>query len=297
MADFFDWDTLEDEDAPTSRSSAPIFVAWYSGGYRKEQGEGLLRVLLDSVEREFPDVDTLVLHYPDVYEIEGEGSGPWPSYVDRLIEEIDQEPSRVGRPLLLFGHSRGNAPAMTLASRLGQRVLKIYLAGSDSPIIGQPSPFQTLSERFKREGDLGLLEWFVSLNPGNNMMESLYRSVASGQMKIEDSDFLNDMVTLMRRQYKDAIYPDMERDFKGVCSPILAFRPEHDQSCTRAGMERWKEWTSASARSKVVIGATHMSCLGEQTIDGNQEYVMIAEILKDMKQVMAASETFAGDGQ
>mmetsp|Transcript_129245 Transcript_129245/g.326233 ORF Transcript_129245/g.326233 Transcript_129245/m.326233 type:complete len:292 (+) Transcript_129245:80-955(+) len=289
--DAFDWDELGDEDQLetfAASSSTPIFVAWYSGGFHKEKGEELLTMLLDSVKREFLHIDTLVLHYPDVYDIEGEGSDPWPSYVDRLIQEIDQEPSRAGRPLILFGHSRGNAPAMTVAARLGQRVLKIYLAASDAPVIGEPSPFQRLSERFKREGDLGLLEWFVSLNPGNRAMESLYTSVASGEMKIEDSKFGESMITLMRRQYKDAIWPDMERDFKGVCSPIMAFRPEHDPSSTRAGMDRWKEWTTSSARAKVVIRATHMGILGPQMIDGQEECVMIEEILKDMKLVIAA---------
>merc|ERR1719296_24251 len=86
---------------------------------------------------------------------------------------------------------------MTLAQRLGSRVLKVYIASSGAPVKGEDGPFKALSDGFKQTGDIGLLQWFVSLNPGNLMMEGMCESVMKGEMKIEESKYLNSMVTLM----------------------------------------------------------------------------------------------------
>jgi len=240
------------------------------------------------VREAYPQIETLVLHFPDAYGMTEEGSDPWPRYVDRLVEEIDREPSRRGRPLLLFGHSRGNAPAMTVAARLKERVLKVYIASSNAPIPGEPSPFKALSERFKASGDTGLLEWFVSLQPGNLMLEGMLQSVRSGEMRIEDSAFLNAKIGLMRRQYMDAMWPDMDRDFAGVTAPILAFLPRSDATCSVEGMELWKQWTAApeSSRLKRISGAGHMDCLKKALIDGVEGCVLIEAILQDIGAVI-----------
>lgn len=282
----FDFDDLEEKAA---QKSTPVFVAWYSGGFSAKDGEALLEPLTTAVKMAFPAVDVLVLHYPDVYNIEGEGSEPWPTYVDRLVEEIDKEPSRKDRPLILFGHSRGNAPCMTLAARLGARVLKIYIAATPAPIPGQPSPFKALSDTFKQTGDVGLLQWFVGLNPGNLMMEGMCKGVVSGEMKIEDSPFLNSMMTLMRRQYRDAMWPDMERDFKGVVSPILAFGPRLDLDVSLETMQGWGLWTTGGAKVKMISGAGHMDCLRPSLVDGEVKCILIETLLKDMESTMRAA--------
>merc|ERR1712113_705194 len=98
----------------------------------------------------------------------------------------------------------------------------------------------------------------------------------------------NNMMNLMRRQYKDAIWPDMKRDFEGVVSPIMAFCPELDPTCSREGTDRWKEWSSATDRfrAKRIIGADHMGILRPQKVDGQDECVMISTILQDMEKLM-----------
>mmetsp|Transcript_16162 Transcript_16162/g.34971 ORF Transcript_16162/g.34971 Transcript_16162/m.34971 type:complete len:287 (-) Transcript_16162:81-941(-) len=280
----FDFDELEAEEIKT----APVFVGWYSGGFRKERGAELLKPLMTAVSKQYNQIDTLVLHFPNEYGMFEEGSDPWPAYVDKLVEEIDSDPTRTGRPLLLFGHSRGCTPAMSVAARLGSRVWKIYLCASNAPEHGKPSPFQALSETFKEQGDLGMLGWFVSLDP-NPMMVAIYEQVKDGTMKIESNEFVNDMLTLMRAQYKDAMFPDMTRDFEGICAPILGFRPDQDVTVKRLDMERWKEWTTARDQSRIrtVVNGTHMNCLSVQMIDGQEEAGMINEILKDIGKVIA----------
>mmetsp|Transcript_29529 Transcript_29529/g.75147 ORF Transcript_29529/g.75147 Transcript_29529/m.75147 type:complete len:277 (-) Transcript_29529:98-928(-) len=261
--------------------SDPILVCWYSGGYKPADGEALLANFLSAAADK--GLETLVLHYPDVYEIEGEGSDPWARYVDRLVEEIDSEPSRAGRPLFLFGHSRGQAPAMTVAARLGERVLKVYIVASGSPIPGQPSGFQTLAEGFKKTGDVGLLTWFVSLNPGNLMLMGMLDALHKGTMKPEDSPFLNDLLTLMRKQYKDAIWPDMTRDMQVIPSPIMAVGPRYDADSTRAHMEPWSYWTSGQFDVRMIC-AGHMDCLNPK--EGESSCELYDLVLPDMLQVL-----------
>jgi len=281
----FDFDELDDEDLKTQ----PIFVGWYSGGFHQKDGEALLEPLMSAVQHEFPQMETMFLHFPDAYGMTGEGRDPWPAYVDRLVEEIDKEPSRTGRPLILFGHSRGNAPAMTLAKRLGPRVLKVYIASSAAPVPGDVSPFETLSLKFKETGDIGLLQWFVSLNPGNLMMENMCKSVMNGEMAIEDSPYLNAMITLMRTQYKDAMYPDMERDFKGVASPLFVFGPRQDPGCPYDAMQLWSAWTSGDCKVKMLSGVGHMDCLQPAELDGEMRCPLWEVLLKDLALVLADS--------
>jgi len=285
----FDFDDLEEQDPTELLKGPPVFCAWYSGGFTKEDGQALVSQLIGSIRQEYRQVDTLVLHFPNEYGMIEEGSDPWPKYVDRLIEEIDSDPKRAGRPLLLFGHSRGNAPAMTVASRLKDRVLRVYIAASSAPVHGQPSPFQTLSEGFKQSGDIGLLAWFYSLQPENMMLKSMLEEVHKGT-PVEDMPFLNKMLTLMRQQYKDAMWPDMERDFSGVTAPITAFGPRLDAGCSREGMEGWKSWTSCPERSKVkmISGATHMGCVTKTLLDGVESCVLIDEILRDIGAILKA---------
>jgi len=278
----FDFDELEDVDPVRE----PIFCAWYSGGFFPKDGEALIGPLMAAVKKEFPQIDVMTMHFPDAYGMTGEGTEPWPDYISRLVEEIDKEPSRTGRPLILFGHSRGSCPAMCLAKRLGRRVLKVYIACSGGPVRGQVSPFQSLSEGFKEAGDAGLLRWFKSLNPGNAMMESMCDSVISGDMKIEESKFLNDMITLMRTQYMNAMYPDMDRDHDGVISPLMVFGPRLDADCPFESMQRWSDWTTGDFKCKMISGAGHMDCLKPIMLDGEMRCVLWETLLKDMAQVL-----------
>lgn len=279
---FDDLDELDAQLDSQAQAERPMFVAWYSGGYRKKDGEALLAPVTDAVKA--AGYDAFCLHFPNEYGMTEEGMEPWPKYVDRLVEEIDGDPERRGRPMFLFGHSRGHAPALSVATRLGpSRVLKVFVAASGGTLIGDVSPFQRLSEGFKVTGDIGLLEWFVSLNPGNMMMEGMLKSVKDGVMKPEDSPFLNDLMTLMRVQYKDAMYPDMTRDIKKLECPIVALGPRYDPGAQREAMKVWEQWTDSCVVKMLDSG--HMDCLRPKA-DGEFELleVVLKEIARTMKQ-------------
>merc|ERR1712224_883045 len=146
----------------------PVLVGFYSGGFFHNDGRKLLDNLLECAAKKGIG-ESLILGFPDHYEFRGEGYEWWSKYVDRLVEEIDSE-GYSGRPLLIFGHSRGCCPAMSLATRLGKQVLKVYLCGSTPIETGKPTAWEQLSIGFKKGGDKELLAWFSSLQPGNEIL-------------------------------------------------------------------------------------------------------------------------------
>ena len=74
------------------------------------------------------------------------------------------------RPLILFGHSRGAAPATCVAYRLQQRVVKVYIAACGAMRLDEATGWELLSRRFQRGGDRELLQWFASLQPQNLLL-------------------------------------------------------------------------------------------------------------------------------
>lgn len=256
------WASMSRPPVPEFRQDEqdqPVLVCWYSGGLDATQGREQMSPLLDAAGKAGLK-HRLVLDYPDTYGIEGEGSKHWARYVDRLIEEIDSEPDRKGRKLILFGHSRGATPAMTLATRLDRRrVLKVYAVSSGAPIAGQDSPFKKLSEAFKASTDVDLLRWFCGLNPVPVLIRMM-QSVEKGDMKIEDSAYLKEKVDLMKRQYVNAIWPDMTKDFKVIDIPILAVGGKQDPNESPESMDRWRQWSSREVAVKW-IEAGHMDAV------------------------------------
>merc|ERR1712150_275982 len=120
-----------------------------------------------------------------------------------------------------------------------------------APVHGEVSPFQKLSEAFKGGTDLDLLRWFANLNPVPVLLRTL-ESVENGELKIEDSKYLTDKVLLMKRQYVNAIWPDMERDMRPIQSPILAVAGNQDQDNPPRSMQGWRLWTSVDFELKSV---------------------------------------------
>lgn len=274
----FDDDLLDQLDEK-EKGEEPLFICWYSGGYKKKDGEALMAPFMDGIRA--AGYDAFCLHFPNEYGMTEEGMEPWPKYIDRLVEEIDSDPKRKGRPMFLFGHSRGNAPAMSLATRLGPRVLKVFIAASGGPTPGDVSPFQRLSEGFKETGDVGLLTWFVSLNPGNMMMEQMLATVKDGSMAIEDSAFLNELLKLIRVQYKDAMFPDMTRDIKKLSIPIVAIGPRYDPGSQREAMKVWGFWSDDCVVKMIDSG--HMDCLKPR---GPEDFELLEYVLKEIGRTM-----------
>mmetsp|Transcript_65604 Transcript_65604/g.211664 ORF Transcript_65604/g.211664 Transcript_65604/m.211664 type:complete len:403 (-) Transcript_65604:93-1301(-) len=233
----------------------PVLVCWYSGGLDKNQGREQLSGILEAAGKAGLK-HRMVMDFPDAFGIEGEGSIHWGKYVDKVVEEIDKDPDRHGRKLILFGHSRGATSAMTVATRLGRRVLKVYVLSSGAPVPGEPSPFQMLSEGFKKSTDVDLLKWFCSLNPVPVLIRMM-QSVEKGDMKISDSGYLKEKVALMKRQYVNAIWPDMQKDFKVINVPIMAVAGKQDQNESKESMERWKIWSTNEVTVRF-INAGHM---------------------------------------
>lgn len=241
----------------------PLFCAWYSGGFSKADGEKLLAPLMDAVGKAGVQ-KSLVLHFPDAYDMYGEGwegREPWSKYVDRLVEEINKSAESESQPLILFGHSRGASPAMCVASRLGARVKQIYIAACGAMKAGEATAWENLSLNFKKGGDRELLAWFYSLQPDNVFLK---RAVEKGDDEFEEqvksSKFLSDMLSLMRRQYRDAMYPDPDRDFKAVPANITAFAALLDEGSQPEYMEDWKLLTLGNFQN-VSLNAGHMDCL------------------------------------
>lgn len=187
----------------------PVLVCFYSGGFTREEGLKTLEALQRTL-RKAGVKDQLVLDHSNEYGFVEEGYEPWPRYVDKLVELIDRD--YAGRPVIVLGHSKGTCPAMGVAHRLGRRVLKTYVVACGAWLPGRKTPWEKLSERFKRKGDQELLAWFASLNPGNLLLETVaYAPEDQFEELVQGSAFLQSKLVLMRLQYRDAIYPDMSR--------------------------------------------------------------------------------------
>eukprot|EP00440_Ansanella_granifera_P043414 gb/GFBE01047063.1/.p1 GENE.gb/GFBE01047063.1/~~gb/GFBE01047063.1/.p1 ORF type:complete len:503 (+),score=104.18 gb/GFBE01047063.1/:1-1509(+) len=253
-------DTACSETSAPSRDHEPLFCAWYSGGFSPKDGEKLLAPLLEAVQQ--VGLETATFHFPDAYEMSGRGRGPWASYVDLLVREINQVAGSASRPLVLFGHSRGAAPATTVAYRLGQRVKKVYIAACGAMRVGEPTGWETLSSHFQEGGDRDLLKWFASLQPENVLLHrtAWETSDAEFEEQIESSKFLSDMLNVMRTQYRDAMFPDPDRDFGEFQAPIMAISPSQDENSQTVHMQDWGLLTSAGFELESV-DAGHMDCL------------------------------------
>ncbi|CAE8723409.1 unnamed protein product [Polarella glacialis] len=249
------------EDAATRGATGPIFCAWYSGGFYAKEGEKLLAPLLAAVQAAGIR-DTLVLHFPDAYDLGGQGREPWASYVDQLLLEISKVPGGDERPLILFGHSRGAAPAMCVASRLGTRVLKVYVAACGAMKLGEATAWEVLGNEFKKGGDRDLLKWFSSLQPGNLLLHRTAWDTSDAEFAetLRTSKFLSDMLHIMKRQYRDAMYPDPERDFKVIPAPIMAVSPMKDGGSQPEHMNGWGLLTSGGFEL-AKVDAGHMDCI------------------------------------
>eukprot|EP00434_Breviolum_minutum_P023246 symbB.v1.2.020503.t1/scaffold1732.1/size104343/2 len=194
-----------------------------------------------------------------------EGREPWSRYVDLLIQEIDRL-AGPRRRLVLFGHSRGAAPATCVAYRLPERVKKVYIAACGAMSLGQATGWEELSQRFKKGGDRDLLKWFSSLQPSNVLLHraAFETNDSEFQEQVESSKFLSEMLQLMRCQYRDAMYPDPDRDFGVMTVPIMAFSPLEDPSCLPEHCKDWSRLTSAFQLETVPAG--HMDCLQVQAV-------------------------------
>jgi len=254
------------DEAPRPPPKKPVLICWYSGGFRHESGVKLLKDITEGAKKHGL-TDQLVLGFPDYYGITGEGYDYWPVYIDRLITEIDGTKDYRNRPLIFFAHSRGAESALSLASRLSGRVLKIYIAACGPISLGQPTHWEHLSKNFKISGTRGLLSWFSQLNPSNILLSRTSQLPTEEMEKaVKESKWLTETVDVMSVQYKDATFPNMTSDNPGirvVDAPIVAISPLFDPGCQPESMKAWTENTTAECQM-ITVCAGHMDCLEEQ---------------------------------
>lgn len=290
----------EGNQSPISQTSGhtdirqpPLFCAWYSGGFSATDGEKLLVPLIEALCAAGLE-NTKILHFPDAYDISGKGREPWASYVDRLVEEINKASGNDHRPLILFGHSRGAGSAVTVASRLGTRVKKVYIAACGAMELGKATGWEVLSEQFQTGDDRDLIKWFSSLQPENILLRRLGWETTDSefQAQIASSKFFSDMLRLMQVQYRDAMYPDPDRDFYVFDAPIMAISPLLDETSQPAHLEGWGLLTSGGFELKTV-NAGHMDCLALPTPETAQKIQGTGSFDAAFKDVMSAAGQWA----
>jgi len=207
---------------------------------------------------------TLVLGHTNHYKIVGEGYEYWPKYIDKVVEEIDRIKDYKDRPLLLFGHSKGTEVALSLATRLSTRVLKVYVVANGPILLGQATAWERLSADFKKSGEAGMLRWLASLQPENAMLGKI-ASLPPEAMReeIAQSKWLRETVELMTVQYKDAAFPRMRGDSPDIgllsCA-LVAVSPTKDMGALPHVVEKWAANTTGCFQM-ITVNATHMGCL------------------------------------
>lgn len=262
----------------------PALICWYSGGFTHADGCKLLKDV-QMMAAKHGVSDSLVLGFPNEYGITGEGYSWWPGYVDILIDKIDEK--FFGRPLLLFGHSRGCCPCISVASRLGDRVLKVWVTSCGAIKVGEPTPWEGLSYEFKKGGDKELLAWFASLQPGNFLLARTSQLPPDEvQGAIKASKWLTDTVALMRVQYRDATFPDMtspNSPIKRLKCPITGICPLLDMGSQPDVIAEWEGITTGHFEM-IMVQAGHMDVL--QAADKDKKGGMLEIICPDMATFM-----------
>jgi len=264
----FDDDVVEHMDHRREFDKDPVLVCWYSGGFYSKEGNELLAPLKAAAE-EVGIKDVLVLDFPDAYGMVKEGRDPWPKYVDRLIQEIDREPARRGRPLLLFGHSRGASPAMSVATRLmkdgrSDQVLKVYVAACTHVSPNEPTGWELTSAYLKAGTDKEMFEYFRDQQPGHPLLQKLANSSPEEINEFcEMSEKCRDMRNLYKVQYRDAMYPDTRRDIMKINVPIMAISPMQSPFETPDAMKEWEKF-AGNGFEVLSIEGDHMGCIADQ---------------------------------
>lgn len=265
----FDDDLLDDMDAKQGEmmSKDPVLLLLFSGGFYPDEGRNLLKDVIACAE-ENGFRHTFVVDHPDGYDMKGSGYDPYPEYIKRCEEEIDKDPDRAGRPLVIFGHSRGCCGGMALATYFEDRVIKTFLCACGPIALGTPTMWENLSKHFQTGGDDLILEWLFSMQPGNLILPralEVARRDPEGELQkmYADSKWLRNMVGLTRLQYKEAMYPLMTGDdpvIQKVHCDICAVCPLKDPGATPEVMAGWEN-ISTGKFQMLEVDAGHIDIL------------------------------------
>merc|ERR1712232_655014 len=204
--------------------------------------------------------DTFYCDQPVGYPIPGEGHEPYPRYVDLLVEDIDKDPGRKGRPLVLLAHGWGAPHALALATRLGPRVVKVYIIRDNPPLMpgGLPSFYDDHNKWCKQAGN-SILEWLRVANP-NALFETACKASPKELKKMfAESPYFTRVVNYATLAFRDGIYPDMSKDIQVISSPMCVITPKQNTPDGNPDMT-WILWTSGPY-NVYMIDDYHHACV------------------------------------
>jgi len=254
------------EKVPAKPRKDPVLVCFYTGGVTHAVGLQTMKEVIDEAKA-CGITRSLVLGHSNHYGITGQGYEFWPKYISRLIQEIDNTKDYKDRPLILFGHSKGAEVAMSLASRLDDRVLKVYVVAVRPIELGKPTQWEKRSAEFKEKGEPGMMKWLSSLQPENTLLgRTANLPPAEMSTAIQESKLFREMIEIVTVQYKDATFPQMSGDspdIRLISAPIVAVSPVHDMDNQPHIMEKWTENTTGQFQL-ITVDSNHVNCLSKE---------------------------------
>mmetsp|Transcript_27527 Transcript_27527/g.62010 ORF Transcript_27527/g.62010 Transcript_27527/m.62010 type:complete len:199 (+) Transcript_27527:75-671(+) len=178
--------------------------------------------------------------HPDSYGIDANGTIGWKRYLDALVMDIDVAKGPQ-RPVILWGYGRGAATAMTLAGRLGARVMQLIILCAEAPAPGQEvNPFEADSMMISTSSDREIVSWLSATSHDTVLLE-MALSIQEGTSRIQDSAHLKGILTATKKQYN--MWPDMARDMKVVRCPLKVVSG-HGSKVGFDDMQYWAQWTT-----------------------------------------------------
>mmetsp|Transcript_101048 Transcript_101048/g.185086 ORF Transcript_101048/g.185086 Transcript_101048/m.185086 type:complete len:195 (+) Transcript_101048:1-585(+) len=146
---------------------------------------------------------------------------------------------------------------MSLAKRLGERVLKVYInCWSMGTLSDRVAASKYLQASNAQTDDVGVFKFLCKSMPNSAMLKTMREGTKEEDLaaEIAKSSAIQDLIELARRQYTNAIFPHPERDLGQISAPILALHARQDYSLKPESFEAWKTWTSGAFNFQVVEG-------------------------------------------
>lgn len=260
--------------APAASGPTPILACFYSGGMTVQQGCDYFAGFL-AVAAAAGIEDSIVLGYPTEKEYAGcEDSG---AYSAKMLDLIDADPKRRGRPVLVLAHSHGSIFSYFLARHLGGRVLKLYVVCCRPPHLSTIKDVWNVNneEELSKFDDHAILQGLIGA--WRNDFLAAFKDLQDLPPPAKA------VVTLVRQQYSGTKVAEEIVGNPGppISTPIFAVasRQEMPKGETAMKMESWRELTSG--RFKLLcVEEGHFECL---KADKDGKCALFSVLLSDMK--------------
>ena len=247
----------------------PVLVVLYGSGLSPETGTKLCSTITSLAANPWQNATAhsgfapwttfmreriLVLHPFDASKFDP--LEDYDQYIDALVEEIDGNAERRGRPVLLVAHSFGTNAAHHLAARLGNRVRHLTVIAGRGPAVAEDSQSQMLQP--EDDSDEAILKWSYTVWK-NEQMAPFVKKAAS-----EWPDNVKGSVAQIRKQFFSKVALSMHAPSRKVTAPILAIAASKEPATgeTAERMQSWAEVTTGIFQGPVTLDDTHMGVLG-----------------------------------